>query len=48
MNKCNVWNVDTGAAFTGRITVMDIDTKRYWQSDVVKDLYPGEPGRNKE
>jgi serine/threonine protein phosphatase 1 len=48
MIKCNVWNVDTGAAFTGRITVMDIDTKRYWQSDVVKDLYPGESGRNKE
>jgi serine/threonine protein phosphatase 1 len=47
MNKCNVWNIDTGAAFSGRITVMDIDTKRYWQSDVVQDLYPGELGRNK-
>jgi serine/threonine protein phosphatase 1 len=47
MNKCNVWNIDTGAAFAGRITVMDVDTKRYWQSDVVKDLYPGETGRNK-
>jgi serine/threonine protein phosphatase 1 len=47
MNKCNVWNVDTGAAFTGKVTVMDIDTKRYWQSDVVQDLYPGEEGRKK-
>jgi serine/threonine protein phosphatase 1 len=47
MNKCNVWNVDTGAAFTGRVTVMDIDTKRYWQSDLVQDLYPGEEGRKK-
>jgi serine/threonine protein phosphatase 1 len=47
MNKCNVWNVDTGAAFTGRVTVMDIDTKRYWQSDAVQDLYPGEEGRKK-
>ncbi|HEV3412184.1 MAG TPA: metallophosphoesterase family protein [Puia sp.] len=47
MNKCNVWNIDTGAAFTGRITVMDVSTKRYWQSDIVQDLYPGEVGRNK-
>jgi serine/threonine protein phosphatase 1 len=47
MNKCNVWDMDTGAAFSGRITVMDIDTKRYWQSDLVEDLYPGEAGRNK-
>ncbi len=47
MNRCNVWNVDTGAAFNGRITVMDIDSKRYWQSDVVQELYPDEEGRNK-
>jgi serine/threonine protein phosphatase 1 len=47
MNRCNVWDVDTGAAFSGRITVMDIDSKRYWQSDAVQDLYPGEQGRNK-
>ena len=47
MHKCNVWNVDTGAAFLGRITVMDVDSKRYWQSDVVQELYPDEKGRNK-
>lgn len=47
MNKCNVWNVDTGAAFLGRISVMDIDTKKFWQSDVVQLLYPGEKGRNR-
>lgn len=47
MNKCNMWNVDTGAAFSGRVTVMDIDTKHFWQSDVVRELYPGEEGRNK-
>jgi len=47
MHKCNVWNVDTGAAFQGKISMMDIDTKEYWQSDVVQDLYPGEKGRNK-
>jgi len=47
MHKCNVWNVDTGAAFLGRISVMDIDTKQYWQSDVVQEFYPDEKGRNK-
>ncbi|MEP7279936.1 MAG: metallophosphoesterase family protein [Bacteroidota bacterium] len=47
MHGANVWNLDTGAAFTGKLTVMDIDTKRFWQSDPVKDLYPGETGRNR-
>jgi len=46
MQGCNVWNIDTGAAFTGALTIMDIDTKQHWQSDPVKDLYPGEKGRN--
>lgn len=46
MKRCNVWNVDTGAAFTGRLTIMNPDTKQFWQSDAVKDLYPGEKGRN--
>lgn len=48
MNGANVWNIDTGAAFTGKLTVMDIDTKQYWQSRPVKDLYPNEPGRNND
>jgi serine/threonine protein phosphatase 1 len=48
MNGGNVWNIDTGAAFTGKLTVMDIDTKEYWQSEPVKDLYPGEAGRNND
>jgi serine/threonine protein phosphatase 1 len=47
MQACNVWNIDTGAAFTGRFTALDVDTKQYWQSDIVKQLYPGEKGRNK-
>ena len=47
MNAVNVWNVDTGAAFTGRLTVMDIDTKEFWQSDPLPHLYPNEKGRNK-
>lgn len=46
MNAINVWNLDTGAAFTGRLTVMDINSKQFWQSDTVESLYPEEPGRN--
>ena len=46
MNAANVWNIDTGAAFTGALTIMDIDTKEFWQSNRVKSLYPDERGRN--
>ncbi|AEM70215.1 metallophosphoesterase [Allomuricauda ruestringensis DSM 13258] len=45
-NKANVWNVDTGAAFKGGLTIMDVETKKYWQSDPVHTFYPGERGRN--
>ncbi|NSL90720.1 metallophosphoesterase [Chitinophaga solisilvae] len=46
MNAVNVFNIDTGAAFTGRISAMNIETKEVWQSDVVQMLYPDEKGRN--
>ncbi|GGW25033.1 metallophosphoesterase family protein [Arenibacter certesii] len=42
----NIWNVDTGAAFKGPLTMMDIASKEYWQSDPVHLLYPTENGRN--
>ncbi|MBA4745128.1 MAG: serine/threonine protein phosphatase [Muricauda sp.] len=45
-NKANVWNVDTGAAFMGGLTMLDVETKEYWQSDPVHTFYPGERGRN--
>lgn len=45
MNRCNVWNLDTGGGFEGKLTIMDIDTKEYWQSDFLKNLYPNENGR---
>lgn len=47
MNAINVWNVDTGAAFTGKLTVLEESTKHFWQSDNVMTLYPNEKGRNK-
>ena len=43
---CNVWNVDTGAAFKGRLSIMNIDTYEFWQSDPLPELYPTERGRN--
>lgn len=46
VNMANIWNVDTGAAFKGPLTIMDADTKEYWQSDPVYTLYPEESGRN--
>ncbi len=45
-NAANVWNIDTGAAFKGPLSIMDVDTKEVWQSDPVHELYPGEKGRN--
>lgn len=46
MNRQNVWNLDTGGGWGGKLSVMDIDTKDFWQSDLVSDLYPYESGRN--
>lgn len=46
MQGINVWNIDTGAAFTGKLSIMDIDTKQFWQSDPLPSLYPKERGRN--
>ena len=45
MNRCNVWNMDTGGGFKGKLSVMDIDTKEVWQSDFLNELYPNEHGR---
>lgn len=45
-NYANVWNIDTGAAFKGRLSILDIDSKEFWQSDPVWELYPDEKGRN--
>ncbi len=41
-----VWNVDTGAAFKGPLTIMDVDTKEFWQSEPLHILYFDEKGRN--
>lgn len=45
-NAANVWNIDTGAAHKNALTILDVDTKEFWQSDPVYILYPNEKGRN--
>ncbi|MEM8522105.1 metallophosphoesterase family protein [Flavobacterium sp. PL12] len=46
VQKANIWNVDTGAAFKGALTIMDVDTKEFWQSEPLNQLYFDEKGRN--
>ncbi|MDO7170830.1 metallophosphoesterase family protein [Mariniflexile sp. AS56] len=47
MQAFNIWNIDTGAAFKGKITAVNIETKAIHQSDALPGLYPNEKGRNK-
>ena len=46
INKSCVWNLDTGAGFKGPLTILNIETKEYWQSTPLNVLYPNEIGRN--
>lgn len=48
VNAGNVWNMDTGAAYDGKVSIMDIDTKEITQSEPLYLLYPDEMGRNGE
>ena len=45
VNFTNVWNLDQGGGWEGKLTIMDVESKEYWQSDIVKTLYPDEKGR---
>lgn len=46
LKAASVWNIDTGATFKGPLTIMDVNSKEFWQSDPVYKLYPNEKGRN--
>lgn len=45
MHAANIWNLDTDGGWYGYVTVMDVDTKEFWQSDDGKSLYPEFKGR---
>jgi len=38
MQGANIRNLDTGAGGKGKLTIMDADTKKFWQSDLVASL----------
>lgn len=38
----NLINLDTGAGWSGKLTIMDVDSQEFWQSDLVETLYPEE------
>ena len=42
----NVCNVDTGAAFMGKLSMLDVNSGELIQSEPVHSLYPNESGRN--
>ncbi len=39
MTVFNITNMDTGAGGKGRLSIMDIDSKEYWQSTLIPELY---------
>lgn len=47
LKACDVWLIDTGAGWSGVLTMMNIDTEEFFSSDPVPDLYPGIEGRKK-
>lgn len=38
----NLINLDTGGGYEGKLTIMDVDSHEYWQSDNLSELYPKE------
>jgi len=45
MNAANIWNLDTGGGWFGKVSIMDVKTKEFWQSDDGRTLYPEFTGR---
>jgi serine/threonine protein phosphatase 1 len=39
INFSNVWMLDQGAGWEGKLTIMDVETKEYWQSDESDTFY---------
>lgn len=46
MQAHQVWNLDTGAGYKGRLSAMEVNSKQLWQSSYVYEWYPNENGRN--
>jgi serine/threonine protein phosphatase 1 len=39
MKAANIYNLDTGGGHAGRLTIMEVGSKQFWQSDPVGELY---------
>jgi serine/threonine protein phosphatase 1 len=48
IQSCEVWLMDTGAGWSGVLSMMDIHTKQIFTSDPVPSLYPGIEGRKRK
>ena len=48
VNVGGVWLMDTGAGWSGVLSMMDLDTKEIFSSDPVPKLYPGITGRTRK
>ena len=42
---CNIFMLDTGAGWSGNLTIMNIESGEFWQSEYVEELYPHYQGR---
>jgi serine/threonine protein phosphatase 1 len=47
LKYCEVWMMDTGAGWSGVLSMMNVDTKECFTSDPVPELYPGVEGRRR-
>ena|SRR5688572_365383 len=48
MQSCEIWMMDTGAGWSGVLSLMNVYTKQIFTSDRVPLLYPGFEGRIKK
>lgn len=45
MKAKTVWNLDTNAGWGDKLTIMNVETKEFFQSDKIIKLYPNDKGR---
>lgn len=48
IQSCEIWMMDTGAGWSGVLSIMNVITKKVFISDQVPSLYPGFEGRLKK
>ena len=48
IKACEIWLMDTGAGWSGKLSMMNINTHEIFMSDPVPELYPGIEGRTRK